>query len=100
MAATMTPSERIVMWSSLMKHPAWKELEAMCDEHVSLLAQNVLNPALCVEDSLRQNVERGEVKGVGYVLSIPQAEVENAQMDLRRAKGDDDESVDEQPNVP
>lgn len=97
----MSTADQVALWGALLKHPAWRALEELCDGHVSSVAGQVLQPARTTEDSLMHNVQRGEIMGVHYVLGLPQTMWEQAQRALAEERGvDGDEPEVEQSNVP
>lgn len=97
----MSLSDQVALWGALLKHPAWQELEKMCDERTSGLASELLKPALNMEDTSRQNVNRGEIMGVHYMIGLPHTMWEEAQRALKQEKGvEDDEPEVDAPSVP
>lgn len=97
----MSTADQVALWGALLKHPAWQELEKMCDERTSSLGSQLLTPARNMEETSDQNVVRGEIMGVHYMIGLPQTMWEEAQRMLKLERGvDGDEPKVEQPNVP
>jgi hypothetical protein len=84
MITGLNAQESMRLWGALMKHPAWQELEKLCDEHVTALAGTALQTIRNEEELALHNAAAGQIQGVHHVLGLPKTMVELAQVEIGR----------------
>ncbi len=83
----VSPAKQKKLLKELLESPGWSMLQTMMLEQVQLRVRSIVYKSISPDEVYKQEYIKGEVNGIVSVISMAQAALEAAEMDVKREMG-------------